>query len=197
MQSKKLIAVLVSVMMISCANANLLSNGDFEEGDTGGINSIPGWYNWGGSGWHHNDGPLLDSKGLKFWWDDAGIWQDFGATAGLEYTFGVEVYNRASAPCGWNGLMRVEFYDASDTKIYDAQLDRFYSGSDPYDTWVTIGGAVAAPENTTSGRIILQIADWYSGISGDLFFDNASVVVPEPMTMAIFGLGLLLIKRKK
>jgi hypothetical protein len=194
---KRIIVMLFAVCsMVGMANANLLTNGDFEQGDTGGIDSIPGWYNWGGSGWHHNDGPLLDTKGLKFWWDDAGIWQDFSATAGADYTFSVEVYNRAANPCGWNGLIRAEFYNAANEKIYDTQLDRFYSGSDPYDTWVTIGGTLNAPQGTSHGRIILQIADWYNGISGDLFFDNASVEVPEPVTMVLLGLGGLLLRKK-
>jgi hypothetical protein len=196
-KSKRLIAVLLSVMIMTFANANLLTDGDFEQGDTGGLNSMPGWSNWGGSGWHHNDGPLQGTKGLKFWWDDAGIWQDFTATAGLQYTFAVDGYNRSAMPCGWNGLIRAEFYDAANTKLSETQLDRFYSGSDPYDTWVTIGGTVTAPANTAYGRIILQIADWHSGISGDFFFDNASVEVPEPATLLVLGLGGLLLRRKK
>jgi len=196
-KSKKLVVVLLSLAIVACAGANLLNNPGFEDGDTGGLSSITDWNSWGNSGWHHNDGPLLDTKGLKFWWDDAGLWQDFTATAGNDYTFAVEVYNRSANPCGWNGLMRVEFYDSSDTKIYDTQLDRFYTGVDPYDEWVTIGGTLTAPAGTAYGRIILQIADWHDGISGDLFFDNASVEIPEPATMVILGLGGLLLRRKK
>lgn len=197
-RSKKIVTLFLCLALASFASANLLTNGDFEQGTTGGLGDIGGgWFNWGGSGWHHNDGPMIGSMGLKFWWDDAGLWQDFAAVGGLDYTFSVEAFNRFSSPCGWNGLIRAEFYDASNTMIADAQLDRFYSGSDPYDQWVTIGGTMTAPENTVSGRIILQIADWYDGVNGDMFFDNASVTVPEPATMAVFGLGLLLIRRKK
>jgi hypothetical protein len=46
--------------------ANLLTNGDFEDGNTGQVGSvsIPGWNSWGSNGWHHNDaGACLGSKG--------------------------------------------------------------------------------------------------------------------------------------
>jgi hypothetical protein len=42
----------------------------------------------------------------------------------------------------------------------------------------------------------LMAVDWHDGVAGSIQFDNASVV-PEPTTMALLGLGGLLLRRRK
>ena len=69
---------MVMLLLVSgvSVQANLLANGDFEEGDTGqlGVVPIPGWNSWGDAGWHNDDaGCVIDTKGMKFWWDSSGI----------------------------------------------------------------------------------------------------------------------------
>ena len=198
MRKAMFITLVLSLCMTvnAFAATNLLTNGDFEDGPTGNINAgIPGWLTWGSSGWHHDDpGRVIDTKAIKFWWDDAGVYQDFTATPGATYTFSVEVLNSTlETLTEWNGLIKAEFYDSSiGTEVGDAilelELDRYYSASDPVDEWFTIGGLVTAPANADIGRIVMLIVDWAPNPSGALNFDNASVVIggagtatdPEP-----------------
>lgn len=49
-------------------------------------------------------------------------------------------------------------------------------------------------------RVHLMMEDWISsrGVAGDVYFDNISfVLVPEPATLILFGLGTLILSRKK
>ena len=77
------------------AQANLLVNGDFEDGDTGQIGTvvIPGWNSWGANGWHNDDaGAVIDTKGDEIpGGDGVGMWQDFAASAGTTYDYSVQV----------------------------------------------------------------------------------------------------------
>jgi hypothetical protein len=196
-KSKKIVVLLCVCAIAGIASANLLSNAGFEQGDSGWIDwGLPGWNVWGSSGYHEGSGPNGGDKCVKLWWDDTGLWQDFTAVAGNEYAFSIQVYNLSSNPSTWNGLLRAEFYDASNAKISDAQLDRFYSATDSKNQWVEIGGTLTAPVGTAYGRIVFQVADWSEGVGGDLYFDNASVEIPEPATLVILGLGGLLFRRK-
>jgi len=197
----------VSVLLIGTltvpALANLLVNGDFETGDTGPINGagVPtDWFAWGPtSGWHHDDaGKVIDTKAIKFWWDDVGLWQDFDATAGVEYLFSVEVLNATDDTLvGWNGILIAEFYDSGDAQLTALTVDKYLSASDPVDQWVNVSGVVTAPAGTDYGRMILKIGDWTpDGVGGSLNLDNASVV-PEPATLAVLlVLGTLAARRR-
>jgi hypothetical protein len=202
---KKVLILLALLAVTGIASAELLTNGNFEDGPTQNTgDGVPGWGTWGWSGWHHDDvGRVIDTKAVKFWWDDAGMWQDFAVTPGVTYDFSVEVFNSTiETLIGWNGLIKAEFYNSSigtdpSQALLNVELDRYYSATDPVDQWVTIGGSQTAPANADIGRIVLLIADWQeTGVSGALNFDNASVV-PEPATLALLGLGGLLIRRRR
>lgn len=164
------------------AEANLLTNGDFEDGETGQVGSvsIPGWNRWGTNGWHHNDAQTaIGSKGMKFWWDQVGLWQDFPAAAGLTYVYSVQVmdYSGDTSPNNWDFQIEAEFYDASNRDIVKVVLDQFDSSLRPDNTWVRIGGTITAPENTAYGRVVMRTYDWQEGISGSIYFDEVSVTV--------------------
>jgi hypothetical protein len=182
---------------------NLLTNGNFEDGPTGNISAgIPGWNVWGGSGWHHDDaGRTEDTKAIVFWWDDAGMWQDFAATGGINYAFSVDAFSWSGNPLVlWNGLIKAEFYNSAigtgpGQALAEAELGRFYGATDPQDTWVTIGGSLMAPAGTDVGRIVIKINDWQAGVGGVLNFDNAAVT-PEPATLALLALGGLALRRR-
>ena len=197
---KKVLMLLALLAVTGIASADLLTNGGFEDGDTGQINQpIPGWSSWGDAGWHHDDaGKVIDTKALKFWWDGAGLYQDVAVTPGETYDFSVEVFNASDDQLvGWNGLIKAEFYDGTGGQLLNDELERYYSATGAVDEWVTIGGSRVAPAGAVTGRIVLLIVDWQeTGVSGALNFDNASIV-PEPATMALLGLGGLLIRRRK
>jgi glucosylceramidase len=160
--------------------ANLLTNGDFEDGNTGQVGSvsIPGWHSWGSNGWHHNDaGAYLGSKGMKFWWDQVGLWQDFSASAGTSYLYRVQVmdFSGDTSAHNWDFQIEAEFYNNSGAAIIKVVLDTFDSTIQPNDTWVGIGGSITAPANTVYGRVVMRTVDWQEGIDGAIYFDNVSV----------------------
>ena len=183
------------------AQANLLTNGGFEDGDLGQLGSvaIPGWNSWGDAGWHNSDaGAVIDSKGMKFWWDSAGMWQDFTAAAGTTYDYSVQVmdWSGDTSANNWDFRIEAEFYDAADTQLTAVVLGYFDSSIQPDDTWVEIGDSLVAPVNTAYGRVILRMWDWQDGIGGSIYFDNVSVV-PEPATLVFLGLGGFLLRRRR
>jgi glucosylceramidase len=177
----KLIMILILTALTFAVHAELLTNGDFEQGATGqlGVVAIPGWNSWGNSGWHNDDaGAVIDTKSMKFWWDGVGMWQDFAATAGTIYAYSVQVMDasRDTSANNWDLQIEAEFYNAANTQLTAAVLGYFDSTIQPNDTWVEIGSSITAPAGTAYGRIILRQVDWHSGIAGGIYFDNASVV---------------------
>lgn len=182
--------------------AELLINAGFEDGDTGQMNQpIPGWSTWGGSGWHHADaGRTIDTKAMKFWWDDAGMWQDVAITGGAALEYGVSVFNSSAEPDSWNLLVRLEFYNSAvgfGSANMIAQEDfKFLPAGQPMDTWIALNQSVIAPVNADVARIVLNLTDWFPGVGGALNFDNATIAtVPEPASLALLALGGLLVRR--
>lgn len=194
------------LLTVAVAPANVLVNPGFEDGATGQINQpIPGWLSWGNSGWHHDDaGRVIDTKAIKFWWDDAGVWQDATAVGGAQYDIGVMVFNATSDRLtGWNAMVKAEFYNAAlgtDAGHRLASQEwRYYSAGGAVDQWVHIGGTITAPANADIVRIVMQQVDWQSsGVGGSINFDNAAInLVPEPTSLALFALAALASWRRR
>ena len=162
------------------AHANLLTNGDFEDGAIGSLGSgVPAWGHWGSSGWHHDDaGTYLGTKGMKLWWDDSGMWQDFTAVAGMTYVYSVQCmdWSGDTSVNNWDFRIEAEFYDSSDSQLTAEALGYFDSSIQPDDTWVEIGGSAVAPPGTAYGRVVLRLWDWHEGIAGAVYFDDVSVI---------------------
>ena len=205
MLSLRYCIVSAAVLLLAApAFANLLSNGGFELGDTGGINDTGNptdWFAWGPvSGWHHDDdGKTIDDKAIKFWWDDAGVWQDFAVTEGSEYLYSVEMLNHTDdLLVDWNGHLIAEFYDSAETQLAATVVDKYYSAIDPTNAWVNVSGTVTAPSGAVTGRIILKIGDWTENVGGSLNFDDASVTqVPEPASLLALAAAALVALRRR
>ncbi|MFA5292184.1 MAG: PEP-CTERM sorting domain-containing protein [Phycisphaerae bacterium] len=214
--TKYVLCVCLGLVLCGTAQANLLTNGGFEDGDCawlGDSPSIPGWTYWGTDGWHMNDaGYVMDSKGMLVWWDSVGMYQDvFGVVVGQEYEFSVSAITKAADKLrGWDLMVKAEWTAENWATIGSSEIGRFIGAKsesnpgDGTDTWKLISGTAVAPEGAAHGKIYFQLthdgvgADWgYTG--GSVCFDNASVVlVPEPATMALLGLGgLFFIRRRK
>ena len=192
-----LLALCLMTGIVSEANANLLTNGNFNSPNSADAPDAWTIWTWGSSAWanHQNDSSSYDETYYMAVGGSsdsgAGLYQIVAATAGVTYTLTVD----GGAQAWWKpyGEMKIFFLDASDA-VLDTQVavTADPSGYDTQVDWHNVTLTAIAPVGTTQIKIELACA---SG-QGTVWFDNA-VLVPEPATMAIFGLGLLLIKRKK
>ncbi len=180
-----LAALLFAGLAVGAANANMLANGGMEDADgiTGQLGSTwpDGWTGWGPSGWHHNDPARVQgTMAIKMWWEDIWQWQDFTAIPGVEYTASIDVMNSTLETSGWDGIVKLEWFDANGTEIYQGEVARYDADVDPLDAWVTITGSDVAPEGVVTGRYTISLTGFFEGVSGALNFDNAWLGVGPP-----------------
>jgi hypothetical protein len=185
-------AVVVAGALCQAASANLLVNGDFAQAGVAGqigTVTISNWTIWGSSGWYAND--IGGQMSVKFWAPDSGIYQDWDATAGDVYSLSVQTYQSAAEHLNLEqAYLKVEWFDSVWGNLGNTVLDMMTTNS-AEGSWVNLSGIATAVNNTAHGRITLGLQGTDS--SGAAFFDNADVVnvaIPEPGTLALFGLGL-------
>ena len=106
--------LLAGLLSISTTAQADLINGDLENGTLGqfGTGSIDGWTTWETSGWYaaHYNHTTGGERSAKIWWDDAGMFQDFSATAGIEYDVSAYAFSPSAdyLSSGWDGTMTIE-----------------------------------------------------------------------------------------
>ena len=187
--------VTLAFLTLGSASANVLCNGGFEDGPLGqfGVVDIPCWVTYGPSGYHHDEfGACFDTKAVKEWYDDAGIFQDFPAVVGTEYEFGAYAMSLSSDGGGlhaWDAVFKVEWLDSDYVLIRADEIGRYYgvknAGSsgvegDPLDTWKFISDRKTAPYPAVVGRVVLNLTygDSTTTTSGAASWDNISVTLP-------------------
>ena len=197
MKKKVFAGLAVGMMMfgvVGVANANLLTNGSFEDGDFSGgpvsadVGStiIPGWTVVNGqlntvSTW--NPWGLAASDGIDFLdltsYDDSapygGITQAITTTVGQQYTFSFDLDNPwSNGPVSVNasvGGISQEFAIASGT------------------SWQTFSFDFMANSANTSFTIIGMQGYNYIGLD-KVSVDEKNAPVPEPATLLLMGTGL-------
>jgi len=162
--------VVVCLAVVAPARANILVNGDFEDGDIGPINGacgtpavgLPGWENWGGAcdSWHHSDsGRYIGEKAIAIFWVTSGVGQYFDVTEGKKYAIGAEFLSSTSTDTyngqpanmwGKDDIMAIQWYDPCDVQIITGNEDVDTDG-DEVDDAIEVdrfeGGE--APDNPT------------------------------------------------
>jgi hypothetical protein len=161
------------------ARANLLSNPGFEDGPTGQITNvpIPGWSTWNYSGWHHNDpGRIIDTKAVKLWWTDSGIYQDFPAVAGHTYRLSGYMLHHTTDPLrngDKTGDFRVEWYTETNNLIQENAFGQI-TQNDPTNTWLFYTADIVAPAGAAYGRYLIRMYQPTAG-DGAVNYDDTSV----------------------
>ncbi len=182
---KKLLVLFAVFAMTGIASAAII-NGDFEAGATG-------WSQW----WGGNSGvgipdPIIPGNNVAgVWWSDDGVFQGMAIGPGT-YTISGDLSHENLVDR--IGIIQVELGDGVNT-WWVQQIA--IGPSDPALTWLN-GSTVV--DNTTAGatymNINLMLLDQGAAPAGLARYDNISVI-PEPATMALLGLGGLLLRRKR
>ncbi len=187
---KKMMLVLSIAAMIGVTQAAtsvlVFDNADFHNGLTG--------WGYAADGVTFSDGGgygVMDNSGGGGWGvlvaTDAGIsLASLGLTAGETYTFTMDMKvldDSTGVQAGiklesWAGGAHVS--DTGDIK------------GDITDTWTTYSWDYTVDAGADALKLVPL---WGSGAS--VGYDNLSVVVPEPATMALLGLGAFVLRRKK
>ncbi len=213
---KKILFVIAILAISVPAFANLLVNGDFEDGD------LTGWTAWTAPRGSYVaevqydvafDGAALHLTGSE---SSFGVYQSFDTIPGQPYTIsgvwmvpngnlhwaevmlfnddGRDPYDQMDAPLDSSILLKVDGWGMngqtfSSWENFDAG-NRWYSGG-PFSTTVIATGTKMYV-NLKAGTAV--------GNGVHAYFDNVSVTtVPEPCTMLALaaGLGALVVRRRK
>ena len=192
---KRVVIGMLIMAVAGMAQAELVSNGDFNTGDTSG------WWTYipdtdldpGNQGLSVQDVVNYDgTDNLEFWagtdesWMEVG--QDFAVDAETTYTLSL-VYNKVS----WAGMgVNIKFLDSGWGWLSEQWLDVSGSGVEGDGAWYNFTQGITTPVNTAHMEVKLVAGGW-----GTVYVDNVSVV-PEPTTMALLALGGVgLLRRRK
>jgi hypothetical protein len=192
--------------------ANLLTNPSFESG-------LDGWTTFGNAyseTAYAQDG-LRSLKLYGNWWyawDATGAFQNLSAAEGQTWTFsGVGLDPSADPVTGGNqnfALLKIIWFDGpngtgnmlqplagpgavfgDNPGIESAQLN----ANTPLDAWQPLSAAGQAPADTQSVQVLaLFLQPNWEG--GSLWFDNL-VATPEPLSLALLGLGGLMLAHRR
>jgi hypothetical protein len=196
-------ALILALMPLSGVQANLLLNGDFTLGENDPLDATQpnelnpvDWMYWNGGGWNNRelnangiapDNPhmALGNAGAT----DQGVFQVVAATEGLIYQAMVD----SGSPDSWwkpNGELKIDFMDAGDVVLASASTTWTMPNFDTLLPWQTYTTSGVAPVGTTQAKVLLMNQ---GPNGGTMRFDNASlVVIPEPTSLALLGLGACL-----
>lgn len=204
---KKLIMLLAVVALGSTVSAALIPivNGDFEDPAMG-----IGGYSAGANGWttytgavdtyNNNAGTAGAQVGIINAFSGC-VYQPLAATieADTVYTLSMDVFIQSPVSPGWDPAQAYVYLALQSQSGGDlatvgaignhASVDGFAT-----DTWYTITCEFDSSTDPSRVGQGLQVLTW----DANVFIDNIQLdAVPEPATMAILGLGGLLIRRKR
>jgi len=186
----KIASLIYTLTLLSFdAEANLLVNGNFEDGAAGpyGSITIPGWTAY----FTCAEGPRHDSG-----WQNSTLYRDTNLTPGTEYTYTVKTRDLSfeqnetapSLPASTvtNAGTEISFVNGNfeqgnGTDIGSNTIGYFIPTVDDNDSWKSISAVIASPANASAVKIIAQLCNADEVLSaGSVNFDNISISATGP-----------------
>ena len=207
---RKFLVIVLSLALAGVSSANVLVNGDFQTGNANG------WGTWGGTAVtdQDNGGAALPQTGRssaggygdyagKAWgpwwgaWGNSGHNQVFAASAGQSWTMTGDLMMLSNDPITSNafGVLKLVFKDAGGTEIWGQDLGQVNASSIP-DVWQNLSLTGVAPAGTATVEALALFFQPNGDGVGAMFYDNMTLT-PEPATLALLGLGGLVLRRRK
>jgi hypothetical protein len=204
---KKLIVFIVVLALVGMTQAELMtSNRGFELGDT------TDWMQWasgsGTAGWQSwNDTFTVISDGTAYEGDYyARLTQSGSENWGYNVAWQGEATTLSAGPgsltmSAWvrstdtpDPILKLEYYDPCDVMI---SQDVTHNAITMDGTWQQISNVFTAPVGTDHVRAVVGW-DLAGTVGGAFSVDYDAVsLVPEPMTIALLGLGGLFLRRRR
>ena len=193
---KKFVALVLVSVMTSVAGANLIQNGDFDDGQTGwGHQSA-----WGNH--YYTDGPdtitAMGGWGNGVDWTNTSIWQNTGAVfqANTVYTMDV-VWRDPSSSSKLDNIQLVLQDTTSGGSWVDVAIDTV--SSPLQDTWIQSTLTFDTASNPAVVGQGIGVSVRLSSPTGGWLHVDSVTLIPEPATMSLLvlgALGMLITKRK-
>ena len=195
----------IAMATATTSMAQPLLNGGFESDAPGTLTT--GWIvNLGGttSAAYANSGSqslLIDSAPFGAW-AVPNVYQTFAASAGQEFNLSGYMFTPTAITDASFGLFKIEFLDAANVILEPASVSiggsaagpffgaesAFLNNASPVGQWIFAQTQAVAPVNTAS--VLFYALNVNQNPNAMYFDDIAAVVVPEPSTLALLGLGL-------
>ncbi len=209
-------AAAATLGLASAASANLLGNPGFEVPDAS-AGDVPDlgapWFNFGAPDTRFTTATqaLSGSQSLKmfgpfdFIGGGTGGGQTVPAAPGETWVAEAWALNSSADPIGEGNFLalKIEFLDASfglaagglaGVDVFETTFDEFSA----LDTWTKLGvGTAPAPANTAYANYILVHVQGGATIDGGSVFVDDGYFIPAPGALATFGLGGLVIARRR
>lgn len=202
--------VMIGLMMVSVANANLLLNGGFElPGGHSTIDASGHWTEFGtvnqkiqSAAWASNEG--LAGAWLHGWNNDrdGGFYQDVTMFAGIECSLSGEFRIETHFVISGHLELALIWLDGEDAVISSEVLD-IDAAQAADGVWHMQYVRGYAPAGTAKARsqVYWTTADQTGPNPRWVMVDNLilepSLCCPEPATLALLGLGALVLRRRK
>ena len=221
---KRVLVFLLLLAMAGIASADIMPDGGFEAGMWSGSGGFvymayPSSYTWGyASPYQGTAAPqagtysgvfVLPSSGPAYSWSYASVgvksfaggngwsaaWQQGLVASEGDVLQASSYIKQLSGPAGGGGIMKIEWIDDTGGEISE-DVEFFSATSD----WTQITGSLfTAPAGTVGATMVVGNETYMGGLIGTaIAFDSVTLdIIPEPMSIALLGLGGLFLRRRK